>query len=63
MKKYKDPYPECEKCKDLSDCAYPDIEDLGDCFNPLPPNDCPRPMDVMNETRKKYKKERLNGIV
>ena len=54
--KPKDPFPECKVCKDLSDCPCPDVEDLGDCSNPLPPNSCLRPMEVMRETHKKYRK-------
>jgi hypothetical protein len=51
-------YPECEKCKDLGDCKHPDVADdlMGSV---LPPNDCPRPMDIMKETTKKRKAFRI----
>lgn len=49
-----DIYPECEKCRVLDDCPAPEIADnmLG---SPLPPNGCPRPMEVMRRTVKKHK--------
>jgi hypothetical protein len=54
MKKEEDPYKECATCKDLSDCPCPEIS--LDMFGvPLPPDCCPRPIDIMNETEKKRK--------
>jgi hypothetical protein len=48
------PYWQCEKCKDLSDCPCPEIS--LDMFGvPLPPDVCPRPMDIMKETEKNRK--------
>ncbi len=56
-KKKEPPYKECLTCKTLTDCPCPDVEDLGDCSNPLPPSVCLRPLDVMKETWKKHKKK------
>lgn len=49
------PYKECELCKDLGDCAHPDISDnfMG---TPLPPDDCPRSVEIMKNTNKKHKR-------
>jgi len=55
--KVEHPYPECSTCKTLEDCKHPDVVDDG-MGSPLPPNDCPRPMDIMKATLKKHKKRR-----
>ena len=48
------PYWQCDGCKDLSDCPEPDISiDL--LGQPLPPDCCPRPIDIMKETEKRRK--------
>lgn len=56
--KQENPYKECEFCKDLSDCPCPDIEITGDPMSPQPPEVCLKPIDVMKETWKKYRKGR-----
>jgi len=48
------PYPECKLCVVLDDCPHPDIED-NEFGTPMPPEACPRPIDVMNKTFKKHK--------
>ena len=49
------PYPECESCKDLGDCHHPDVaQDL--LGSAMPPDNCPRPLKVMELTLKKRKK-------
>lgn len=40
------PYPECNCCKDLSDCKHAELSDDGIC-SPLPPDVCPKPIEVM----------------
>ena len=52
MSKNNDPYPECAKCKTLSDCPYPDIGDDGMSL-PMIPDCCPKPIDIMKATLKK----------
>ena len=48
------PYPECEKCKELGDCKHVEVaQDL--MGSPLPPDSCPRFLDVMKATVKKRK--------
>jgi len=48
------PYPECSDCDDLSQCKHPDVAQdmLG---SPLPPEICPRPLEIMELTLKKRK--------
>jgi hypothetical protein len=50
----KEPYPQCATCKVLDDCPYPEVDNnfLG---TPLPPDECPRPIEVMKRTHKKHK--------
>ena len=49
------PYYQCDLCQDLSDCPAPDVQQnfLG---TPLPPDTCPRPIDIMKATMKKQKR-------
>jgi hypothetical protein len=50
----KEPYPECKTCKDLGDCKHPEIaEDM--LGSPLPPDNCPKPIEIMINTLKKKK--------
>ncbi len=51
------PYPECATCKTLCDCKHPDVA-LDGLGSPLPPDVCPRPIEIMRETEKKRKKMR-----
>jgi len=51
------PYPECETCKTLGDCKHPDVAEDG-MGSPLPPSNCPKPMEVMKETVKKRKRKK-----
>lgn len=45
------PYPECDTCKSLEDCKHPDV--VRDGFgSALPPDICPRPIDIMRATEK-----------
>jgi len=46
------PYEECEKCQDLRDCPYPDLNFLSE---PMIPDCCPRPIEIMNRTLKVQK--------
>jgi len=48
------PYPECYKCRVLDDCPFPEVANdmLG---SPLPPANCPHPMEVMRRTVRKHK--------
>jgi len=50
-------YPECDTCKDLSNCPHPEIAQdmLG---TPMPPEGCPRPIAVMKATVKKQNKDK-----
>ena len=51
------PFPECERCKDLSDCPCPDTTaDITGLA--LPPYNCPKPIDIMRATNKRYKRRR-----
>ena len=56
-----DPYKECANCKDLGDCPKPDVATDG-LGSPLPPDVCPRPMDIMKATNKKHKKKRHGDL-
>lgn len=55
VREYDNPYPECAKCKTLADCPHPEVEDnmMG---SPMPPEVCPKPIEVMNTTLKARKK-------
>lgn len=46
------PYPECEKCRSLEDCKHPDVDRDG-MGSALPPDCCPKPIDIMRATEKK----------
>ena len=52
MKPIEYPYLECKHCRTIADCPHPDVANdlLG---TPLPPDCCPKPIDIMNETLKK----------
>ena len=53
--KNENPFPECSKCRDLSDCPEPDIsQDL--LGRPLPPQCCPKPNKIMAQTEKRKKR-------
>jgi hypothetical protein len=54
------PFPECKSCRVLDDCPAPEVANdmLG---SPLPPPECPFPMDVMKRTTKKHKIQRLDS--
>lgn len=46
------PYKECKDCRDLGDCPHPEV--TGDLLgSPMPPDVCPKPIEVMVETLKK----------
>jgi len=48
------PFKECEICKVLDDCPCPDVTD--DCLSmPMPPDECPKPIETMKRTREKHK--------
>ena len=51
------PYVECRKCKTLEDCPKPEVA-LDGLGSPLPPDICPRPIEVMESTLKKHKRIR-----
>ena len=52
------PFKECEICKVLDDCPCPDVTD--DYLpTPMPPDECPKPIETMKRTREKHK---LNQI-
>jgi hypothetical protein len=54
----KDPYPECENCKCIEDCPHPTVElNMVVCI-PMPPDVCPKPMDILRTKRKK----KANGV-
>lgn len=48
------PYEECNSCTILDDCKHVEVSSdmLG---TPLPPDNCPRPIDILRETFKKHK--------
>jgi hypothetical protein len=50
-----DPYEECENCQDLGDCKHPDVV-LDNRGTTMPPDSCPRPIEIMKQTMAKYKK-------
>jgi len=55
------PYKQCEVCRTIADCPHPSIADdmMG---TPIPPPECPKPMDVIKATanlRKKWRNLRL----
>lgn len=52
-----DPYWECEWCKDLGDCPYPEVAQDG-MGSPMCPECCPRPIEIMKATLKKKKQLR-----
>jgi hypothetical protein len=47
------PFPECEKCDDLSCCPEPDIS-MDGFGSPLPPDCCPKPIKIMASTFKNH---------
>jgi len=49
MKRGKDIFPECANCKTMKDCPRPDIDTDG-LSSPLPPEGCPQPIQVMENT-------------
>ncbi len=51
------PYEECETCKDLGDCKHVDVAIDGLATN-LPPDCCPKPIEVMKCSLKKRKSYR-----
>jgi hypothetical protein len=54
------PYPECKDCNDLGDCKHPEV--TMDGFSvPLPPPNCPRPIEILKVTYNK-RKGRRHGI-
>ena len=56
------PYKECYNCKTINDCPHPDIvTDISVLIleSKLPPDNCPRAIDVMNET---YKQKRVDEL-
>ena len=48
------PYPECETCQVLDDCPCPQISDNPFC-SPMPPDNCPFPIEIMKRTIKKHR--------
>jgi hypothetical protein len=50
------PYEECKHCKTLTDCPYVEVA-LDGLGSPLPPANCPKPIEVMKATLK-IKKQR-----
>jgi hypothetical protein len=54
--KAENPYKECEKCKTLEDCPHPDVQSEVGMSLPMPPDCCPKPIDVMKATLKKREK-------
>lgn len=60
MRKEEYPYAECENCKDLGDCRHPDVQVDG-MGSVLPPDCCPKPIDVMKEAVKKRKNIRTKS--
>jgi hypothetical protein len=49
------PYPECATCKSLLDCKHVEVQRDG-LGTPLPPQLCPRPMDILKESFKRKKR-------
>jgi hypothetical protein len=52
--KSESPYKECETCKEIADCPHSDVEPNG-FSTPMPPECCPKPIEIMNATLKKRK--------
>ena len=50
------PYPECEQCRTLADCRH--AEKGEGLETELPPDNCPKPMEVMRHTLHKRKLDR-----
>lgn len=44
-------FEECEECGTLADCPHPEVANdmMG---SPLPPEGCPKPIEVMRDTLK-----------
>lgn len=55
------PYPECKECKDLGDCKHVDVA-LDGLGTPLPPSECPRPIETMKNTLRKRKRLRNKDV-
>jgi len=52
--KHELPYKECATCEVLDDCPCPDVSEIGLSL-PMPPDVCPKPIEVMKMTREKHK--------
>ena len=49
------PYPECKLCRTVDDCKHADKPE-GEFHIPMPPDNCPKPINVMRRTLRKYKR-------
>jgi hypothetical protein len=56
-----DPYPQCATCTCIEDCPHPDAEADMILSLPLPPDVCPRPMDILRTKRKDRRKKNENN--
>lgn len=54
------PFDECEYCKTIIDCPHPDV-DLSGFGVPMPPDCCPRPMDIMIKSERDRKLNKLSN--
>jgi len=53
------PFKECETCKTLADCKHVNVaQDM--MGTPMPPDNCPKPIEVIRQTLK-LKKQKRNG--
>ena len=59
MKTQDFPYEACKTCKTLGDCPCPEVIEDG-MGSPLPPESCPRPLEIMRDTTKMKKLHKIN---
>jgi hypothetical protein len=55
------PYEQCGECKTLDDCKHKDLP-LDEVGLPMPPDACPKAIEVMRRTLNKRKFERYKNL-
>jgi len=60
MRKYDCPYEECLLCKTIDDCKHADKSD-DEMSSALPPDNCPKSMEVMRHTLHKRKLDKFKN--
>ena len=61
MKRNETPYAECEGCKTLDDC--PHAEKAQGLHSAMPPDNCPKPIEIVRHTRNKRKIDRYKNLL